>query len=247
MKSVLKASAAIVLCVGVAAPAFAQAQGGNQNPPQTQPQPIPSPSRVDRYPNGNYFEREFDRRKIDFSSPDIAIAYRDSKSVAGCLASIEEGPLSPYVGGPLSEDPKYKLLSKRLRKSADKCIKPNPAALQMLVGASIAELQVLGHEGTYEPRAMSLNSDEAEAFYTPKNGSATVDHIGRCVAVYSPGLSVDVLKAEVGSPAEEQALDKLYKSTPECGLSARPASVPNVLQRAAIAFGLHDWNAAHGG
>lgn len=243
MKSLSSAAIAIALCTALTAPAFAQSQGGNQAPRQTPP----PPSKQDRYPNSGYFEKEFNRRQIDFSSPTVAEAYRHSKSVAQCLASSEEGSLSAYVGGPLSDDPKYQKLTKYLRKSADKCVKPNPSAVQMLVAASLAETEVLGHEGEYEPRAMSLNVDEAEAFYTPKKGSATVDHIGRCVAVYSPGLSVDVLKAEMGSPAEEQALDTLYKSTPECGLSARPASVPNVLQRAAIAFGLHDWNAAHGG
>ena len=65
--------------------------------------------------------------------------------------------------------------------------------------------------------------------------------IGRCAAAYSPGLVQGVFAQKPGSDAEAKALDTLYSSTPECGLTARPDELPATRQRAALALGLYDW------
>lgn len=114
-----------------------------------------------------------------------------------------------------------------------------------VVGALSEEL--IRRKGkTYEPRALTVDVNAAEAFSGLVPGAAPdFAMIGRCVAVYSPGLVRDVLEAEPGTRKEKKALDRVYASTPECGLSKAPGAVPTTYQRSALAVGLYDW--MHGG
>ena len=236
---------AIGICGAVAVPAVAQ-----QAPaPTPTPTPTPAPSSVEtvydssrdaRFQNNTAFEREFDLRRL-FTGQDNGVkAYKDAMGIAKCLYKAADGDVSPLVGGPLSDDPEYTNMKSAMRRP-NFCMRRQQPAADLLIGASLAEMSVLAREDDLPPRALSLDMDRAEAFYTPSDGTSTLDHVGRCTAVFSPGLSMNVMKTKVGSDAEKSALDTVYAATPECGVSSTPDSIPVVMQRAAIAFGLEAW------
>ena len=193
-----------------------------------------------RFPNQKYFEREFDMRRLANGEINGGDYYSDAMGVANCIYNSSNGQVSSLVGGPLSDDPGYSHLAKAMRKPTA-CLRGTNPAVAFLVGAALAEKSVLEEHDSLPPRAMTLNMDVAEPFYTPESGSLTIDYIGRCVAVFSPGLAEDVLKTDAGSDEEKVALGKLYGSTPECGISKTPEAVPPLMQRAAIAYGLEAW------
>ena len=233
---------ALALAVsGTAAPLMAQ-QTPNPTPTGSSlgSNPVSSQDSNMRYPNQKYFEREFDMRRLVNGEVDGSDYYSDAMGVANCLYASSDGKVSPLVGGPLSDDPGYSHLSKAMRKSSA-CLRGTNPAIAFFVGAALAEKSVLAEHVSLPPRAMTLNMDVAEPFYTPASGSLTIDHVGRCLAVFSPGLAEDVLKTKVGSESEKSALDKAYSSTPECGVSKAPEKIPALMQRAAIAYGLEAW------
>lgn len=232
---------AIGICGMGAVPVLAQ-----QTPtPSPTPVPRPAPSE-ERMPIRNgmefntYRESNFDNMLRDRFPEGWVGAYGDAGKVADCLYKVEGGNVSALVGGPLSDDPEYSKLMSAMD-SHTKCRRGDRRALGLLIGASLAEKSVLGSEQELPPRALSLNMDIAEPFYTPTQGSATIDHVGRCVAVFSPGLAANVLKTKVGSESEKKALSAAYRATPECGIADTPEGVPAALQRAAIAYGLDAW------
>lgn len=103
--------------------------------------------------------------------------------------------------------------------------------------------QLIKRKGkSYEPRALSVDVDAAERFSGLVPGaSPDFAMIGRCLAVYSPGLVQEVLETDPGTRQERKAVDRVYASTPECGLAKRPEQVPTTYQRSAFAVGLYDW------
>ena len=89
---------------------------------------------------------------------------------------------------------------------------------------------------------MMVDVNEAEEFSGLVPGAAPdFAMIGRCVAVYSPGLVQAVLATEPGSREERAAIDTLYAATPECGLSQAPGKVSPSYQRGVFAMGLYRW------
>ncbi|MBW0144920.1 hypothetical protein [Sphingomicrobium clamense] len=110
------------------------------------------------------------------------------------------------------------------------------------LNAALAEAFIARAEATFEDRAMSVDVNEAEDFTGLVPGAAhDFTMVGRCAAVYSPGLVQDVLATEPGSSDERDALNRLYAATPECGLAKSPRKVPTSYQRSVFATGLYHW------
>ena len=147
------------------------------------------------------------------------------------------------LGGPMTNDEKYEALAKALKSDHRSCIKAESSGIPMtIVNAALAERVILGEGPQLEPRAMSLDQNVADAFTTMAPGvKINFDIIGRCAAVYSPGLTYKVLETEPGSDAELEALNSLYKNTPECGLRESPDGAPTGYQRGVLAAGLYHW------
>lgn len=232
----LAAGAAMVL-----APQAANAQSrdayGNQIISTTSSAPIQGTHKtVD-------FAREFDSKLLMTQRESYAKAFKIAEAVSGCVVEKLGADAGGLVGGALSRDEQYERLAEALGTKNSSCLRAEAAGIPMsVVNAALAEQILRKNETALEPRAMSLDQDKADKFTTMAPGiKMNFDIIGRCVAVYSPGLAYDVLKTETGSEAEKQALDKLYASTPECGLKAAPGGVATGYQRGVVATGLYHW------
>ena len=166
--------------------------------------------------------------------------YGESAKVARCLA--ERHDTGDLIGGPGSNDPKFANLADALKNGDKTCLRGTGGAVPMLVSGALAARQIDAMDVTWEDRAKSVDMDKAELFYMPKKGaSASLDSVGRCVAVFSPGLAHTALQTEPGTSAETAAFGKLYQATPECGLKAVPTKIAMPFQRVAIANGLYHW------
>lgn len=189
------------------------------------------------------FQREFDSMALMTQRESYAKAFKIASTVSGCVLGKLGADAGGLVGGAMSEDEKYERLADVLNAKNSSCLRAEAAGIPMsVVNAALAEQILRKDEAALEPRAMSLDQDKADKFTTMAPGiKMNFDIIGRCVAVYSPGLAYDVLKTETGSDAEKQALDKLYASTPECGLKEAPGGVATGYQRGVVATGLYHW------
>lgn len=127
------------------------------------------------------------------------------------------------------------------------CKRGAGALLPLAVDGAVAERLLASTAGvTAEPRAMHVNVDEATRFHGDLSGrSVVMSNLARCAAVYSPGLAMEVLRTEVGSDQEAEALSELFARTPECGIADRP-SVPAALQRGAVAAAVFSWTHKNG-
>lgn len=228
----------------MASAAHAQAGGA----PQPVPRTPPPAGGTGIYQNGQTethteFAREWSMREMMTSPESYSAAQALAATVTQCVVDKMGKDAGSLLGGPMTKDEKYEKLVKALSKDHRACLKPEAAGIPMvIVNSSLAERVVLGSGKDLEPRAMSLNQDEADAFTTMGPGvKLNFDIIGRCAAVYSPGLTYKVLETEPGSDSEKAALDALYKNTPECGLREAPDGAPTGYQRGVLASGLYHW------
>ena len=196
-----------------------------------------SPSRADLRPNSD-FQQQYDERQL-FAQPEKASdAYEASQKIARCLDG--RGVSGDLIGGALSDDTGYSALTNSLKGETRSCLRDTVGGLPMMVSASLAEERL--KTMTFDDRAIEMDMSVAEPFYTPADGVATIDHIGRCMAVYSPGLTNKVFATRPGSDEEMAALALLYRVTWECGMAEVPDSVPTAFQRVALAHALYDWS-----
>lgn len=159
---------------------------------------------------------------------------------AQCLAKTAKAKAGELVGGPMTDDPSLKRLSRGLFGKYRNCAPTTEGVPLLLISGSLAEELVRLRQPALQSRAVPADPASAKAFYAT-SGGLTIDSLGRCLAVYSPGLAYRVLSAGVGTPDESQALGQLYAQTPECGVRATPKDIPMSEQRTAVATGLYYW------
>jgi len=198
-----------------------------------------TPSADTLRPNGQYFAQEFNNRQLYASTEKAADAYIESAKIARCLATT--GSIDGLVGSRRPSDEDFAALTGTLNGDRRDCLRNTRGGLPLMVSASLAEEGLKAMDVEWEDRAMSLDMDEAEAFYLIAEEKASLDTIGRCLAVFSPGLAYKALNTEPGSTDEEGSFNTVYRSTPECGLATAPTGVPIPFQRAALAHGLYQW------
>lgn len=213
---------------------------------QQQSTPAPQPPARDpiRLQQKDDFTREYTQREALYNTPEgygraVVLALPVSK----CLVSALGEDAGTLLGGPMTDDERFDRLSKALSGESRKCISGEAQGLPVaIVNGALAESLLVAQSPELSPRVMDLNQNDADAFTTMAPGvKMNFDIIGRCAAVYSPGLTLEVLKTDPGGKDEKVALDKLYASTPECGLRAAPEGAPTAYQRGVLATGLYHW------
>ena len=163
-----------------------------------------------------------------------------ASKVADCLAERND-KAAELLGGAMSDDPKYSHLVTALKGKYRMCNTAVEAGVPLvMINGALAERLVEGTPRPLEDRAKSVNVTTAEPFYT-NPGGRTIGTVGRCIAVYSPGLAYKLLSTPASSPQENAALDTVYRATPECGMSRQPSGISADEQRSAIAAGLYHW------
>ncbi|QIG80508.1 hypothetical protein [Stakelama tenebrarum] len=172
-----------------------------------------------------------------------ASTYRASIQEASCVVNISGDRSADLIGGELTDDPRFRDLTRAMSQRYSACVRdPSGRVMPIMLSGAIAEQLLLEQPAeSFEDRASSVNVNDAEAFHGNLAEGVTMAKIAACVAVYSPGLVRKVLDTEVGSATEGEALDAAYRATPECGLPARPASIPEAFQRGALAEALLLW------
>lgn len=157
-----------------------------------------------------------------------------------CLAKTAKAKAGELVGGPMTDDPSLKRLSRGLFGKYRNCAPATEGIPLVLISGALAEELVRMRQPALQSRAVPADAASAKAFYAT-SGGLTIDSLGRCLAVYSPGLAYRVLSSGTGTPAETQAIGQLYAQTPECGVRAVPKDIPLSEQRTAVATGLYYW------
>ena len=108
------------------------------------------------------------------------------------------------------------------------------------VNTALAEQILRSENKGFAAHVSPSDVNAAKAFYASAQG-VTMDSLGRCLAVYSPGMVQGVLGTTAGSTNEAKAFDALYAETPECGVRKAPSGIPANEQRNAVANGLYYW------
>jgi hypothetical protein len=192
-----------------------------------------------RFPNAD-IDREYES-KMRLSGgtkaqKDMATAIDSAR----CLAKSAKAKAGELVGGPMTDDESLKRLSRGLSGKYRNCAPSTDGVPLILISGALAEELVREKRPALQSRAVPADLASAKAFYAT-SGGITIDSLGRCLAVYSPGLAYQLLSAGVGSRAESEALRQLYAQTPECGVRATPKDIPMTEQRSAVATGLYYW------
>lgn len=187
------------------------------------------------------FENEYNS-KVVLKNQGPGEIYGHAYTVAECLAKKAGTEASGMVGGPMSADPGFDKLAKALTgRKYSRCVSAEAAGIGMdMVNGALAEALLKSEGKALDDRAKSVNVTAAQGFYGDGK-SVTIDSLGRCLAVYSPGLAMKVLASAAGTKAEEAALGALYKQSGECGVSAAPSGFTSIEQRSAVAAGLYHW------
>ena len=191
-----------------------------------------------RYPN-SHIEREYGTKVRLSGDNQQLVELATANTVAQCLARRAKDKGGELLGGPMSDDPEFRDLTRALSGRDRNCASAAPVPLLFINGA-LAEQLVRMKQPSLQARAALADAAAAKAFYAT-SGGITIDSLGRCLAVYSPGLAYRVLATGAGSATEAQALSQLYAQTPECGVRAAPRDIPVVEQRTAVAAGLYHW------
>lgn len=227
----------ILASLTLATPVFAQ----QQQQPIVQPKPPkPQPSVEFRYPNQwrDNFQRDYTSKYLLGARIDRS-PFLQADLIAQCL-ELGNSHAGSLVGGVMTVDPRYRQLVRALRGPLRQCSIDGPGVPLALINGALAERLVERAEPALDDRARAVNMTSAEPFYVAAHGR-TMGTVGRCLAVYSPGLAYKVLATQPSSNQEDAALVTLYGRTPECGLAKMPAGIPLGEQRSAIAAGLYQW------
>lgn len=197
-------------------------------------------SSVMESPTGNNFERDL-YGAIPLHAGVARQQYSAAIRIAECLER-SVGRADELPGGDLTDDPEFAALARATKRHGRRCVGGalDPSFFMLLNGA-LSEVLLRGNERDLPDRAELTDIVAARRFiYRPEG--PTIQTLGRCLALFSPGLSMAVLGKVAGSAEEDRAMGKLYSATPECGLSSAPAKIGKDLQRAALASGLFQRN-----
>lgn len=187
------------------------------------------------------FANEYNSKVILNFQNDPSGAYNGAGTMARCLAKNARDKAGQLLGGPLTDDPGFDRLTRALTGKYKVCYPEGAAGLPLFViNAALAEELLRSGAPSLQDRVVPTDLNGAKSFYSGPSG-LTMDSLGRCLAVYSPGLAYRVLKAPAGSAQEQQAMGMVYAYTPECGVTAMPKDIPAVEQRSALATGLYAW------
>jgi hypothetical protein len=217
-----------------------------QSPLSAQPTPKPTgpagPSTFnERHPNRETFSREYDTKiRLKLENQPVA-TYVQAKAVAACLANRNKKDAGSLVGGFMTSDTNFDALTRALSRKYQACVTEDAVGVPMAyINDALAEELVRRQNPALQDRVVPADAAAAKGFYATLDG-LTMDTLGRCFAVYSPGLAYRVLATGAGTPSESAALASLFSSTPECGVPASPKDIPAVEQRGAVAAGLYHW------
>jgi hypothetical protein len=220
--------------VAIAASATAQ-----QTPPPPQNTPPPAPSYNDLHPNAN-FASEYDLKGKNGYGNQRQEKTSSAQDVAACLVSESREKAGALLGGPMTDDETFKRLTRSLTHERRNCA-PETAAIPLIyINGALAEELIRRERPALAIHATPADLGAAKAFYTGLNG-VTMDSLGRCLAVYSPGLAYAVVFTPAQSALEKQAMARLYAETPQCSVQVAPSNIPANEQRAAVAAGLYHW------
>ena len=163
-----------------------------------------------------------------------------ARAIADCLVKRGKGKAGELLGGTES-DPNFQKLQKALTGKFSACNPEGAAGVPMVaINTALAEQIIRSENRSFAAHVSPADVNAAKAFYASANG-VTMDSLGRCLAVYSPGLVDSLLSTAAGSETEKKALATLYAETPECGVRSSPAGIPADEQRNALANGLYSW------
>lgn len=189
-----------------------------------------------------FFEENIIRNGMITPSMD-ADSYRYAKDMSDCLIESMGTEADTLMGDTSEGDDGSIVIKATVKKYRTACIMHRGHMVpQQTLTAALAESMLERNGATFDPRAMTVDVNRADEFSGLVPGAEhDFEMIGRCAAVYSPGLISDVLATDPGSKEERKALDALYASTPECGVAERPKKVPLSYQRGVFAMGLYRW------
>jgi hypothetical protein len=211
----------------------------SMNPGTAAAQPKPPPA-GHAISSNQAIDREYNS-KIRLNAPAREVASMTAATAAAkCVVKSAKGKAGDLVGGPMTDDPKFKRLSRGLFGRYRACAPTTEGVPLILISGALAEELVRLKQPALQPRSAPADSASAKAFYAT-SGGITIDSLGRCLAVYSPGLAYRVLFTGAGTAGENEALGQLYAQTPECGVRATPKDIPMSEQRTAVATGLYYW------
>lgn len=193
-----------------------------------------------RHPNAN-MASAYNSNVLLNTNNRIEGSYAQAKVIGQCLAKKGRGKARELVGGPMTDDPNYEQLVKGLERTYSTCFREEAVGVPlMIINSALAEELIRGEGAIYPDRSTPVDLAEAKSFYTDAAGHSMAS-VGRCLAIFSPGLAYRVVAAGFGTAAESSAMTALYSGTPECGVPAPPENVPEMEQRSAIANGLYQW------
>lgn len=187
------------------------------------------------------WQRVFFARQMETNSP--LARYAHAFRMASCALTSVGEDAAAYVetdGGP-----EWAKVTEAFRGQHRQCVESAArGAPAMMVNAALAEMLVMRFVDEPPLRALGVNADEAEDFIRG-NHAEIVDSdlatVGRCLAVFAPGYSYDLLFTNPGSRDEKKALETLYRNAPECGVAETPKGISPVYQRTSVAMGLFAW------
>ena len=191
------------------------------------------------HPNQGFRSEYESRYKYNFVDKPGA-AQVAARTVADCVAKRAKGKAGELLGG-TAEDPNFEKLQKGLTGKYSACNTEGAAGVPMVaINTALAEQILRSENRGFAAHVSPSDINAAKAFYASAQG-VTMDSLGRCLAVYSPGMVQGVLGTAAGTPSETKAFEALYAETPECGVRKAPAGIPADEQRNAVANGLYYW------
>lgn len=222
----------VIAAVLIASPASLMAQATYRQPN--------SPSTYEiRHPNADFTRQYEARMRFNFQDKPTATQF-EARVVAECVVKRAKGKAGELLGG-TPEDLNFTRLQKALTGKYDSCNREGAAGLPMIaINTALAEQILQSENRGFAARVTPADINAAKAFYASAQG-VTMDSLGRCLAVYSPGMVQSVLVTTADSLNESKAFESLYAQTPECGVRKAPSGIPANEQRNAIANGLYYW------
>lgn len=231
----MKSKALSILAGGVmlATSSHAMAQQNQQQAQQVQ-------TTDPRHPNRD-FTREYGTKvQLNLNNDPVRVT-PGIAALARCVAGKAKAKAGELLGGAMTDDVNYTRLTGALSKKYATCIKPDSVGASMaIINGALAEELLRMKQPALQDRVVPTDLAAAKAFYET-GGGVTMDSLGRCLSVYSPGIAYRLLGTAPGSPEEQAVMMSLYASTPECGVRATPMDIAAGIQRSAVATGLYHW------
>jgi hypothetical protein len=195
----------------------------------------------ERHPNVAYPSSAFYQRRLieNFyrNTPSAARAYQAHLNVAQCVVDRSGSKAGRLLGGPGTDDRRYRRLSNAMFRQYNNCASLN--SLEQLspsvLNAALAERLVLdeGESAALAPVATP------RAAITEGAADGGFVALAQCVVSQAPGDARAVLQTSAGSPAERTALAVLYSNSSVCEAASLPSETPVLVQRARIAEQLY--------